>query len=86
MTKITVKICSGTTCFIMGGNQLNDMAELIKTKYGDKVEITGSNCLGECSNSHSKAPFVEIDGDIISEVNAEKLITEIEKRINKDDK
>lgn len=86
MTKITVKICSGTTCFIMGGNQLNDMAELIKTKYGDKVEITGSNCLGECSNSHSKAPFVEIDGDIISEVNAEKLITEIEKRISKDDK
>lgn len=86
MAEITVKICSGTTCFIMGGNSLNDMVELIKTKYGDKVEVTGSNCLGACSNSHSKAPFVEINGDIISEVTDEKLIIEIEKRINKDDK
>ena len=81
MAKVTVKICSGTTCFIMSGNRLNDLVEMIKAQYEDKVEVTGCNCLGECSNGHSKAPYVQIDDCIISEVTPEKLITEIEKRI-----
>lgn len=86
MAEITVKICSGTTCFIMSGNNLNDLAEMIKAKYGDKVEVMGSNCLGQCSNAHSKAPFVKINDTVISEVTPEKLMTEIEKRINGNDK
>ena len=81
MAKLTVKICSGTTCFIMSGNHLNDLVDMIRVKYGDRVEVTGSNCLGQCSNSHSKAPFVKIDDEIISEVNAEKLISELDKRL-----
>lgn len=86
MAEITVKICSGTTCFIMSGNKLNELAEMIKSKYGDKVEVLGSNCLGQCSNSHSKAPYIKINDDIISEVTPEKLMIEIEKRITGNDK
>lgn len=84
MSKISVKICSGTTCFVMGSNQLNDIAETIKEKYKDKVELNWSNCLNQCSTSHSKAPFVKIDDDFISEATPEKLISEIEKRLNND--
>ena len=48
MEKITVKICSGTTCFVMGGNYINDVAEMIEAKYGDKVLVIGSPCLEQC--------------------------------------
>lgn len=72
----------GTTCFIMGGNKLNDTIDMIKNKYGDSVEISVSNCLECCSNSHSKAPFVMLNDEIISEVTQEKLFREIEQRIN----
>ena len=81
MAKLTVKICSGTICFIMSGNHLNALVEIIKANYGDEVEVIGSNCLGQCSNSYSKAPFVKINDEIISEVTTEKLIAEIDKRI-----
>lgn len=80
MEKIIVKICSGTTCFVMGGNYLNDVAEMIEAKYGDKVLVLGSPCLEQCSNSHSKAPFAKINDDIISEVTPEKIMIELEKR------
>ena len=82
MKKITVKICSGTTCFVMGGSYLNEAVEMIEAKYGDKVEVLGSPCLNQCSvNTHSKAPFAKIDGEVISEVTPEKLLVEIEKRL-----
>lgn len=81
MAEITVKICSGTACFIMSGNHLNDIAASLKAKYGDCVEVAGTNCLGMCSQSHSKAPFAQINGDIIAEASIEKLISEIDKRL-----
>jgi len=84
MKKITVKICSGTTCFVMGGNYFTEAAELIESKFGDRVEVLGSPCLNQCS-SHSKAPFAKIDNDVISEVTTEKLIVEIEKRLSENE-
>ena len=81
MAKITVKICSGTTCFIMGGNRLLDIADSVKEKYGSEIEIIGSSCLEQCSYKHSKAPFIEINGEILSEVTPEKLMSEIETQI-----
>ncbi|MCD8378419.1 MAG: NAD(P)H-dependent oxidoreductase subunit E [Candidatus Gastranaerophilales bacterium] len=80
MKKITVKICSGTTCFVMGGNYMSDAAEMIEEKYGDKVTVIGSPCLNKCSETHSKAPYAIIDDEVISEVTPEKLIMELEKR------
>ena len=38
MEKITVKVCLGTTCFVMGGSNLQELNDLIPKKYGDKVE------------------------------------------------
>lgn len=84
MSKVTVKICSGTTCFVMGSNQLSDVIDTIKKTYKDDVDISWSNCLNQCSTSHSKAPFVKINDDFLSEVTPEKLISEIKKRVEND--
>ena len=63
MEKISVKVCLGTTCFVMGGSNLQELNDIIPKKYGDKVEVIGSPCLGLCSINweYSKAPYVKID-------------------------
>ena len=43
MAKVNVKICMGTTCFVMGASQLQDLVDIVKKKYGDDVEVSGRN-------------------------------------------
>lgn len=83
MDKISVKVCIGTTCFVMGGANLQELNEIIPKKYGDKVEVVGTNCLGLCSINweSSKAPYVKVGDEIISEATVEKVIAAIDKQI-----
>ena len=85
MEKISVKVCLGTTCFVMGGNNLQELNEIIPQKYGDKVVVSGSPCLGLCSINweYSKAPYVKVDDDIIQEATVEKVLEAIEKKLGK---
>ena len=83
MTKISIKVCLGTTCFVMGGSNLQELNDIIPRKYGDKVDVQGSNCLGLCSINweYSKAPYVKVDNDIITEATVEKVIEAIDKKL-----
>ena len=38
--KISVKVCLGTTCFVMGSSNLQELIETVPAKYGDKVEVS----------------------------------------------
>ena len=42
MKNIEVKICSGTTCFVMGSSFLSELYEIIPQKYGDRVTVKPS--------------------------------------------
>lgn len=83
MAKISVKVCLGTTCFVMGGSNLQSLNEIIPQKYGDKVEVTGSPCLNLCSINweYSKAPYVKVDEEIITEATVEKVLAAIDKKL-----
>ena len=83
MEKISVKVCLGTTCFVMGGANLQELVEIIPRKYGDKVDVTGSSCLGMCSIqwNYSKAPYVKVDDDVIEEATVEKVLELIDKKL-----
>ena len=39
--KISVKVCLGTTCFVMGSSNLQELIETVPKKYGDMVEVAG---------------------------------------------
>ena len=41
MEKISVKVCLGTTCFVMGSANLQELMEIVPAKYGDKVDVCG---------------------------------------------
>ncbi len=87
MKNIEVKICSGTTCFVMGSSFLNELYDIIPQKYGDKVSVKPSLCLGQCSSSdkHSKAPYVKVNDDYISEATVEKVLNMLDKKVCSDE-
>lgn len=84
MKKIEVKVCLGTTCFVMGSSYLQELMEIVPKKYDDRVEVSSSPCLGLCSINweYSKAPYVKVDNEVVSEATVEKVLEEINKKIN----
>ena len=85
MEKIKVKICQGTTCFVMGGNVVKSILDTVTEKYGDKVEVVSVRCLETChaADAFSKAPYVYVDDEVVSSANVEKVVNIIESKLNK---
>ena len=85
MEKINVKVCLGTTCFVMGAAHLQELMEIVPKKYGDRVEVAGHPCLGLCSIDweYSRAPYVKIDNDVVVEATVEKVLNAIERKLQK---
>ena len=83
MAKVNVKVCLGTTCFVMGSSNLQELLDLVPRKYGDKVEVAGSPCLGLCSIDweFSKAPYVKVNDEVIKEATVEKVLAAIDKEL-----
>ncbi len=86
MAKVNVKICMGTTCFIMGGSKLQDLVDIVNSRYNSDVEVVGITCLDMCGNSSSKAPYVMVNETVISEATLDKVLQVIDSELNADGK
>ena len=82
-SKVLVELCFGTTCFVMGASKLQELESFIPPQYKNKVEVKAHTCLDLCKNAtYMKAPFVKLDGEIISEATVEKILKAIERKID----
>ena len=83
--KINVKVCLGTTCFVVGSKNIQELMDIVPKKYGDMVEVTGVPCMQLCSIDwqDSKAPYVKVDDDIIREATVEKVLQAIDEKLKK---
>lgn len=81
--KISVKICTGTLCYVMGGAELQLLNEYLPEELADKVDIKGTACLDCCNKEDSqRAPFVQVGGRIISGATLTKVVEAIRAEIN----
>ena len=68
MKKITVSICTGTACFVMGASELMLLEEELSPELKEIVEVEGITCLDLCKNAEcGKAPFVKINDQVLSQ-------------------
>lgn len=83
MKPVDIQICLGTTCFVMGGGHLQDLAETLPRRFGDKVQVTCVRCLGACDQSakFSQAPYVSIDGEILSNATESAIMEQINRKV-----
>ncbi len=77
--KITVEVCLGTTCYVLGGGEILELERLLPPELKDRVKIVGAPCLDACTGrNYDKAPFVRINGsEIISDATPERVIATI---------
>lgn len=82
MDKLTVKICTGTLCYVMGGAELQLLGECLPENLVDRVEIRGSTCLDVCNQENKgKAPYVMVGDTLISEATIAKVIEIIKEKL-----
>ncbi len=82
MDKIKVEICVGTTCFILGASELQELERFLPEGLRDKVDITGATCLGMCKDdNYGQAPFVRVGNRIVSNASISSVIEQIEEQL-----
>ena len=78
MKKITVSICTGTACFVMGASELMLLEEELSPELKEIVEVEGITCLDLCKNAEcGKAPFVKINDQVISQASLPLVLEKI---------
>ncbi len=82
MNKIEVKICMGTTCFIMCNADLEDLEQEIAPAILPYIQLSGSPCLGLCKDAQfHRIPCALIDGKPIENIDKKKLLEAIEQTV-----
>ncbi len=83
MEKIQVKLCLGTTCFVMGASKLQELDEIVAKKYADSVEVSSCVCLNLCSTEgkYSKAPYAKVDDEVVAEATVDKVLEVINRKL-----
>ncbi|MGD9638706.1 MAG: NAD(P)H-dependent oxidoreductase subunit E [Alphaproteobacteria bacterium] len=80
--KINIKICTGTSCFVMGASNIQELETELPEELRNKVEIEYVRCLDFCKDgNYNKGPFVLIDGKVIDEATIHKIIEELKKML-----
>lgn len=79
MNTIHVRICLGTTCYVMGASNLQSLAEELPPSLRGRVDVQGAPCLGFCKDrAYGKAPYVCVGDRVIAGATPAVVIQAIE--------
>lgn len=73
--KITIEICVGTSCHLMGSNLIIDYLNTLPAEKRERIEIKHVPCMDKCD----KGPWVRIAGVAIANATPEKLQDTLQK-------
>ena len=63
MDKVTVEICCGTACYLLGAARLMELEANLPEELKGKVEFEAKACLGMCKDDRlGGSPYVRING------------------------
>jgi len=82
MEKLLVKVCVGTTCYVLGGSELTDLARAIPAGWKDRVAVEGTVCLDLCRTAQKlKPPFVLVGDQVVDQASVEKVLAVLRGRL-----
>ena len=78
MKTVNVSICTGTTCYLMGGAHLLTFDEVMDPCTAQYVDLKGSHCLGLCNDeANGKPPFAKVNEHIIPDATLMKMLEKV---------
>lgn len=81
MAEITLKICMGTMCYVMGGAELRAFIEMLPESVNKHMQVSYSPCLGMCDKV-GEPPYVELNGRVVAGVSKNSLLQMIKEALN----
>ena len=86
MKKIKVRICVGTSCFVMGSAQIQSLEFNAPSDIADEIEIVEERCMNLCKDitrKRNRGPFVYVDDELVEEATYEKVVAKIREKLQK---
>lgn len=81
MTKIDLKICMGTMCYVMGGAEIRALVEMLPENMTKHINVSYSPCLGVCDKV-GEPPYIELNGKLMSGVSKNELLQIIKESLS----
>ena len=74
--KITVQICQGTACFVLGASELLAAIDDIPEEWKEFIEFECSPCLQLCERRQElgRMPYITVNGQPYADVTRERLL------------
>lgn len=83
MNKISITVCLGTTCHLMGSSHLQSISQDLPPSIKDSVEIKWERCLGNCNSGTDQAPIVLVNDEVLHDATLPKIIEKVEELLQK---
>ena len=84
--KVRVRICVGTSCFVMGAAQIQSLEFNAPSDIADYIEIIEERCMNLCKEVKTKynsGPFVWVNDELVEEATYEKVVNKLREEIKK---
>ena len=84
--RISVVVCVGTACYVLGGSELLEVGERLPLALRDRVRLEGCTCMGLCGGSGAeRPPFARVNGRLVAGATAERLAQAIREAAGEED-
>ena len=79
MDKITVEVCCGTACYLLGAANLMSLEDMLPENCRGRVAVEAKTCLELCEKENlGGAPYVRFnDTEIMAQATPEKVLERI---------
>ncbi|VBB06238.1 Hypothetical protein LUCI_1454 [Lucifera butyrica] len=70
MQTLVIEVCMGTSCYLLGAQDLMEAIEELPPEKRTRIELKGISCLKNCG----KGPNIRINGIVLTNVTPEQLL------------
>lgn len=75
MDKLIINICTGVHCSVMGGADLQLLADFLPPEQLRKIEVRTVSCMEYCkTNGSGNAPYVQVDNVVVHDATLNKVV------------
>ncbi len=78
MKKIKLEICQGTSCHLLGSQELLEVVETLPAPRRETIDLCKVDCLKSCR----QGPNVRVDGVLVSGLTADRLLGLLEEKFS----
>ena len=77
MKKIVLEICQGTSCHLLGAQELMEAIETLPEAIRTAIDLRRVDCLKSCR----QGPNVRLDGQVVSGLTSDRLVLLLEEKV-----